>query len=153
MRRPAAIPSRSPRWHANMAYGGDQEMIAALRSRGGELWGAIGLYREPDRPLFDEAELGFVRAISPLLAEGVRRSLLVGEAADPEGPDAPGMVVLNGDWELESTSPGVERWLAELPDGGERVTAAGRAAGRGRAGHAAGRRRVGARGGRRSRGC
>ena len=32
-------PSRSPRWHANMAYGGDQEMVAALRSRSGEVWG------------------------------------------------------------------------------------------------------------------
>ena len=58
-------PSRSPRWHANMAYGGDQEMIAALRSRGGELWGALGLYREPDRPLFDEEDLRFVRRDQP----------------------------------------------------------------------------------------
>src|SRR5918997_1857187 len=111
-------PSRSPRWHANMAYGGDQEMIAALRSKGGELWGALGLYREPDRPMFDDEDLRFVRAISPHLAEGVRRSLLIGEAADPEGPEAPGMVVLNADWELESTSPGVNRWLAELTDPG-----------------------------------
>ena len=111
-------PSRSPRWHANMAYGGDQEMIAALRSRGGELWGALGLYREPDRPMFNDEDLRFVRAISTHLAEGVRRSLLVGEAVDPEGPDAPGMVVLNSDWELESTSPGVNRWLAELTDPG-----------------------------------
>ena len=31
-------PSISPRWHANMAYGGDQELIAALRTRGGEVW-------------------------------------------------------------------------------------------------------------------
>ena len=28
------------------------------------------------------------------------------------------MVVLNGNWELESTSPGVNRWLAELTDPG-----------------------------------
>jgi DNA-binding CsgD family transcriptional regulator len=101
-----------------MAYGGDQEMIAALCSKGGDLWGALGLYREPDRPMFDDEDLRFVRAISPHLAEGLRRSLLVGEAADPEGPDAPGMVVLNADWELESTSPGVNRWLAELTDPG-----------------------------------
>jgi hypothetical protein len=40
-------PSSSPRWHANMTFGGDQEMIAALRTRGGDVWGAIGLYREP----------------------------------------------------------------------------------------------------------
>jgi DNA-binding CsgD family transcriptional regulator len=47
----------------------------------------------------------------------VRRTLLVGEASDPETPDAPGMVVLGENWQTESFSPGVERWLTDLPDG------------------------------------
>jgi DNA-binding CsgD family transcriptional regulator len=41
----------------------------------------------------------------------------VGEAADPEGPDSPGLVILNDRWEIDSVTPGVERWLDELPDG------------------------------------
>jgi DNA-binding CsgD family transcriptional regulator len=41
----------------------------------------------------------------------------VGEAADPERPDSPGLVILNDRWEVDSVTPGVERWLAELPDG------------------------------------
>jgi DNA-binding CsgD family transcriptional regulator len=45
------------------------------------------------------------------------RALLVGEAVDPEGPDAPGLVVLSQEGEVESATPGVERWLAALPDG------------------------------------
>jgi hypothetical protein len=49
-------PSSSPRWHALMADGGDQEMVAALRTRGGEVWGGLGMFREPDRPLFDADE-------------------------------------------------------------------------------------------------
>ncbi|HKX14443.1 MAG TPA: LuxR C-terminal-related transcriptional regulator [Propionibacteriaceae bacterium] len=110
-------PSSSPRWHANMAYGGDQEMIAALRSRGGDVWGAISLYRQPDHPLFDANEQAFLVAISPLMADAVRRALLIGESADPEGPDAPGMIVLGPDWRPESMSPGVEAWLRDLPDG------------------------------------
>ena len=110
-------PSQSPRWHANMAYGGDQELVAALRSRSGEAWGALGLYREPDRPLFDAQDLAFVRRVSPVMADGVRRGLLVGEASDPERPEGPGMIVLGPDWQPQSTSPGVELWLAELPDG------------------------------------
>lgn len=112
-------PSRSPRWRANMEYGADQEMIAALRTRSGEVWGAVGLYREPGRPLFDAAELGFVRAVAPHLAEGARRALLVGEAGDPEGPEAPGLVVLTEDGAVESATPGTERWLDDLPDGGD----------------------------------
>ena len=83
--------------------GGDQELIAALRTRSGEVWGALGLYREPDRPMFDAAEMAFLRAVAPHLADGVRRALLVGEATDPEGPDAPGLVVLDEDWQVEST--------------------------------------------------
>jgi DNA-binding CsgD family transcriptional regulator len=110
-------PAGSPRWHFNMTLGGDQELIAALRTPAGEAWGALGLYRAPGRPLFDDAELAFVQAVAPFLAEGARRALLVGEATDPEGPDAPGLVVLSHDGEVESATPGVERWLRALPDG------------------------------------
>ncbi len=110
-------PTRSPRWHQNIAYGGDQEMIAGLRTQAGDVWGALGLYREPGQPLFDKEELEFVQVAAPYLAEGARRALLVGEATDPEGPDAPGLVVLSDAWDVESTTPGVERWLSELPDG------------------------------------
>jgi DNA-binding CsgD family transcriptional regulator len=110
-------PTGSPRWHFNMTLGGDQELIAALRTPAGEVWGGLGLYREPGRALFDDAELAFVRLVAPSLAEGARRSLLVGEATDPEGPDAPGLLVLSQEGEVESATPGVERWLRSLPDG------------------------------------
>ena len=110
-------PTRSPRWHENMKLGGDQELILALRTRSGDVWGALGLYREPGRPMFDAAEKRFLLTVAPQLAEGARRALLVGEATDPEGPDAPGLVILGERWEVESATPGVERRLAELPDG------------------------------------
>ena len=106
-------PSSSPRWHALMADGGDQEMIAALRSRG-DVWGAITMYRRLDRPLFDAYEQAFLAAVSPLMAAAVRRALLIGESADPEGPEAPGMIVLGPDWRPESLSPGVEEWLRDF---------------------------------------
>ena len=110
-------PASSPRWHFNMTLGGDQELIAALRTPSGEVWGALGLYRALGQPLFDAQELAFIRAIAPSLAEGARRALLLGEAVDPEGPDAPGLVVLAHDGEVESATPGVQRWLQALPDG------------------------------------
>ncbi len=53
-------PSGSPRWQANMAMGGDQELVAALRTRTGGVWGAVSLYREPNQPLFDVAEQRFM---------------------------------------------------------------------------------------------
>ncbi|MEX0791130.1 MAG: hypothetical protein WD178_10185, partial [Actinomycetota bacterium] len=82
-------PSRSRAWREFIRpYGGDQELLVALRSRAGAVWGVVGLYREPDRALFDKDEIGFMRAIAPSLAAGAQRGLLVGEATDPEASGA-----------------------------------------------------------------
>ena len=83
-------PSSSPSWQMNMALGGDQEMIAALRTLSGEVWGAVGLYREPGQGMFDADDKAFLKAIAPDLAAGARAGLLVGEARDPQWPDSPG---------------------------------------------------------------
>jgi DNA-binding CsgD family transcriptional regulator len=111
-------PNRSRRYQrAIVTHGGDQEMIAALRTSGGEVWGALALYRDPGRPMFDDADMDFMRSVAAHLAEGARRGLLIGEATNPEGPEAPGLIVLASDWSVESATPGVERWLSELPGG------------------------------------
>lgn len=110
-------PSGTVRWQKNMELGGDQELIAALRTRSGEAWGALGLYREPGAPMFDRDEKAWLVSVTPALAAGARRALLYGEALDPDGPVSPGLVVLGADWEIESSTPGVERWLHDLPDG------------------------------------
>jgi DNA-binding CsgD family transcriptional regulator len=110
-------PSSSPRWQANIQLGGDQELIVGLITASGDAWGGLGLYREAGAPMFDPDELGFVRAIAPALGEGARRALLLGEATDPEGPEAPGLLILSSDWEVESATPGVERWVSDLPEG------------------------------------
>jgi DNA-binding CsgD family transcriptional regulator len=110
-------PTSSPRWQANIQLGGDQELILALRAASGETWGGLGLYREQGAPMFDAGEIAFLRAIAPALGAGARRALLLGEARDPEGPQAPGLLVLSAAWEVESATPGVERWLSDLPGG------------------------------------
>ena len=111
-------PSLSRAWREYIQpYGAEQELMVALRTHAGEAWGVLTLYREPGQPRFDEDEIGFLRAISPSLAEGARRGLLFGEASDPDGPEAPGLVVLSEDWSVESLTPGVEPWLSELPGG------------------------------------
>lgn len=110
-------PSSSPRWHRNMTMGGDQELIARLRTRSGQVWGALGLYRAPGEPIFSEGEKAFIRATGPVLADGVRCALLIGQAREPEFADSPGLVILDERWDIESATPGAQRWLADLPDG------------------------------------
>jgi len=114
-------PSSSPRWHANMTLGGDQEMIAALRAKNGDVWGAVSLYREPGKPLFNKSDKAFVCSIAPYLAAGVRGSLLLGEALEPERADAPAMVVVDPSMRVESMTACAERWLEDLPDGNWRA--------------------------------
>ena len=110
-------PSRSIGWTKYVQpYGGDQELYVALRTRG-EAWGLLSLYRETGQPEFDADEIDFLREVSPFIAEGTKRGLLFGEASDPEGPEAPGLVVLREDWSVESLTAGVAHWLDELPGG------------------------------------
>lgn len=111
------VPSSSPRWHRNMTMGGDQELLARLRTRAGDVWGVVGLYRAPGEAPFDDVEKEFLASIGPALADGARAALLLGQARDPDVPDAPSLVVIDHGWSLESATPGAERWLDELPDG------------------------------------
>jgi DNA-binding CsgD family transcriptional regulator len=67
--------------------------------------------------MFDSDDTAFLRAVAPSLGEGARRALLLGEATDPEGPEAPGLLVLSSGWEVESATPGVERWISDFPGG------------------------------------
>jgi len=115
-RRRAATRARA-RAGRCIELGGDQELILALRTTAGDVWGGLGLYRETGEPMFDSDEMAFLCAISSALGEGARRALLLGEATDPESPESPGLLVLSSSWEVESATPGVQRWLSDLPGG------------------------------------
>ena len=132
-RRPAATRAAAPAGTSTCApTAADQELLVALRTRAGEAWGMLGLYREPGQPLFAADELRFLREVAPYLAEGARRGLLVGEAADPEGPEAPGLVVLTGGLERRVAHAGrraLARRAARRRLGGARQAAPGGAGG------------------------
>ncbi len=105
-------PELASKYHREMQPNGcDQELVVALRTRDGETWGALGLYREAGRPLFAGREIDVVRAAAPMLAEGARHALLSAQAAEPDLPDAPGLVVLDDDLTPVSMSPTARAWL------------------------------------------
>ncbi len=70
---------RSARYHTAMEpFGADQEALVGLRTRSGEVWGVLALYRARGQPQFDADELALLRELSTPLAEGARRALLIG---------------------------------------------------------------------------
>lgn len=108
-------PDRARKYHEEMQpFGCEQELLVALRTRQGEAWGAIGLYREAGRVLFDHHEIDFVRAVAPMLAEAARHALLAAQAAEPDLPEAPGLVVLDQHLRPTALSPTATSWLREL---------------------------------------
>jgi DNA-binding CsgD family transcriptional regulator/GAF domain-containing protein len=111
-------PSSSQRFKRYIEpHGGEQELLLLMRARTGEAWGVLALYRPPGQAEFSAEDRELLRALAPYFAEGVRRGLLVGEATEPEQPEAPGLVVLTSSFDPESLTPGVERWLQQLPGG------------------------------------
>ncbi|MDN4463015.1 helix-turn-helix transcriptional regulator [Microbacterium aurantiacum] len=107
-------PSGSPRYRFNMSMGGDQELISRLRTKRGDTWGAVSLYREPGAPLFTAADKAFLQAIGPHLAAGAQRAMAFGEAEDPDTSDAPGLLVIDDTWKVRSTTPSAQAWLERL---------------------------------------
>jgi DNA-binding CsgD family transcriptional regulator len=109
-------PSRSPAWRQFVQpYGGDQQLMVALRSKPDTAWGMLALYRNPAQPPFEPGEVSFLTSVATHLAEGARRGLLLGEASDPDWPLAPSLVILGEDWTIQSMTPGAERVLADMP--------------------------------------
>lgn len=121
----AGDPSRSPGWRQFVQpYGGDQQLMVALRSKPDTAWGLLVLFRNPAQPPFEPGDMHFLASVATHLAEGARRGLLLGEASDPDWPLAPSLVILGEDWTVQSMTPGAERILADMPGRQPRVSGA-----------------------------
>lgn len=109
-------PETSLRWREFVhPYGGQQELLLALRTRSQETWGVLALYRHAGQPDFAVGEQTLLREVAPLLAAGIRRALLVADASEPDGHERLGLLVLRDDWTVDSMTPGLEELLASLP--------------------------------------
>ncbi|MGH2988951.1 MAG: helix-turn-helix transcriptional regulator [Solirubrobacterales bacterium] len=91
------------------------ELRAALVSDS-VTWGGITLLRETGGADFTPADAGVVAALSPQIAEGLRRVIVRGalSAVEPDQPESAGVVVLEGDNSIVQVNPAAEAWLADL---------------------------------------
>lgn len=92
-----------------------QEMLVALRTTGGQVWGTVRLNRPKGLAAFDESDRDLVRRAAPLLAEGIRRGLLADADCDVPSPGAPGLVVVDTLGGAVALSANAGAWLSLLP--------------------------------------
>lgn len=100
-------------------FGFDDEARMLFRD-GGEVWGAMALFRGSDDAPFDEAEVEFLGSLAVPFARGIRAGVLarLSEVADP-GPavSGPAVVIVGPDNQIVSLSLGAEERLGALATG------------------------------------
>jgi DNA-binding CsgD family transcriptional regulator len=136
------VLDRSERHREIMRPVGFGDELRAALVDGQTTWGALVLMRGADREPFSPAQTALVEAVTPQLAEGLRRASLLDRDAPepPDGEDA-GVVVLAPDDSSVFADKTAAAWMGELGDDGSlppvvlsvagqaRLVAAGRARG------------------------
>ena len=110
-------PARSARYRDVLVpLGLARELRVVIRDRGVP-WGVVNLFRGGEEPDFSIAEAGFVASLGRTLADGIRRTLLLG-AVDTQPDAAPGVLLLDlaHPDRTHHRSPVADRWLAQLDD-------------------------------------
>lgn len=100
--------------------GGFADELRVVLSTSAVTWGELTVFREVNRPHFTATDVHFFAAMSGLIADGLRRSLLLDEATAETGEV--GVLVLDPDDGLTMSNPAALRWL-DLLGAGDRVGA------------------------------
>jgi DNA-binding CsgD family transcriptional regulator len=100
---------------------GFADELRAVFAADAQAWGGIVLLRETGRQDFMPADARVLASLSPYLAEGLRRAVLLSRLSAPGEADdaAPGLLTL-GDDGVELADAAARRWLAELGTEGDR---------------------------------
>lgn len=111
-------PEQSARYRDLLAPLGVHDELRAAFVIEGNCWGGCALYRNAGSRGFRGDEASLVAELSPILAEGFRRAILVAGASAGPDDDAPGLVLLDAHDGIRSITPTAERLLCGLVEEG-----------------------------------
>jgi DNA-binding CsgD family transcriptional regulator/GAF domain-containing protein len=95
--------------------GGFSDELRVVLAGSTGTWGALTVFREAKRRYFSAADVQFVSSVAGLIADGLRRGLLLGGAH--AGDDDIGLLVLDADDGVSMSNRTADRWLDELGTG------------------------------------
>lgn len=108
--------SRSLRWRTVYEPRDFGDELRAVFCTGGVCWGHVCLTRTADSPWFSQADVDLLARLAPHLAHGIRSGLLLDEAWLDPAREAPGVIVLDDDGGVVSTTPRALDWLGPVDD-------------------------------------
>jgi len=79
-------------------------------------WGTLCLHRERATPAYTPAEAAFLAQLTPHIAEGLRKALLLEHAPATTTPDGPGVLIVSDDLAVLTMNSAAQYWLAELAE-------------------------------------
>lgn len=106
---------RSTRQREIRRPGGFSDELRVVLAGSTGTWGQLTAFREAGRPYFTAGEVQLVASMAGLLADGLRRGLLLGDAQ--AGADDVGLLVLDADDGVQMSNPTANRWIDELGTG------------------------------------
>jgi hypothetical protein len=116
-------PNRSARYRGILRPNGFRDELRVTLLDGDDCWGWVALYRREESGDFQEKDATLAAWLSPVLAEGLRRAILLAAVPNEDEPDAPGLVLLGPGGRIEAMTPPAKQWLNTLiatapPEGG-----------------------------------
>ncbi|MBA2678965.1 MAG: LuxR family transcriptional regulator [Ktedonobacteraceae bacterium] len=96
-----------------MALGDEMRAVFVAN---GACWGTVCLHRERATTEYTPDEAAFLAQLTPHIAEGLRKSLLLESSTPAKAPDGPGVLILSEDLSVTATTPAADYWLAELTE-------------------------------------
>lgn len=104
----------SPRYRGILQPNGFRDELRFTLLDDNACWGWVALYRREHSLDFEIADAEFIASLSQLLAQGLRRAILLAAIPTNEEPDAPGLILLAPGGTIEAVTPAAKRWLGQL---------------------------------------